>query len=558
MAKILRKEQLHAIKLIDDELYIGNNRIILKAGCGFGKTVVALEIIKSAIKKNKRICFCVPLLVLLDQTINLLFSEKIPFGVIQGNHPLRRLSESVQIASLMSLKLHHCEFLDILMIDEAHVQNKIVDKIIKEYPKLVIIGFTATPYSVGMGNIYQKAIEPVTAKEMVQLGRVHDLDVRTPYLPDTSGIKGNRDDFFANAADAVMSKKEIMAGVVENWVSNSNGRPTLVCAGSVGQSQEFVRRFTDLGYTAAHIDAKTPKNIRAENLSDFDSGKITILSSVGVLVLGYDAPIAEIGIIAFISRSVKRHVQAIGRLTRIYTPLKNLCESAILPCVFVIRKNENMAVIVNQASKHLGSRIKDVIIMDVEQAAEYDISFMQAYHDVHRDKVGAIIYDHAGNTYRLGEITHDHGTHLDCGEKADERIRAKRKDALEKVLPKKCSKCDAVLPYNVYVCPNIECQSKYEIQKENTLKEQPGELRRLRDAKKRKISTSPSKASKKRKVSEKAAHKRNLKNIKDLSRSWGDLSKRAAMQKIVAECRIRGYHQGWSAHTFKAIFGHFP
>jgi len=345
---------------------------------------------------------------------------------------------------------------------------------------------------------------------------------------------------------------------VENWVSHANGRPTLVCAGSVGQSQEFVRRFADLGYTAAHIDAKTPKNIRAENLSDFAIGKIKILSSVGVLVLGYDAPIAEIGIIAFISRSVKRHVQAIGRLTRIYTPLKNLCESAILPCVFVIRKDESMDIIVNQASEHLGSKIKDVVFMDVAQAEEYDISFMQVYHDVHRDKVGAIIYDHAGNSYRMGEITYDHGTFLDCGEKSDERIRAKRKDDLEKVLPKKCSKCDSLLPYNVYVCPNIECQSKYEIQKENTLKEQPGELRRLRDAKKRQISTSTNKASKKRKVSEKAAHKRNLKNIRDLSMSWGCLPKKAAMKKIVAECRVRGYHQGWSAHTFKAIFGHFP
>ena len=80
----------------------------------------------------------------------------------------------------------------------------------------------------------------------------------------------------------------------------------------------IVNDFLVVGVQAAHLDARTPKAERREIVTAFKAGKIQLLSSVGVLTTGFDAPIAECAILARPTLSLALHIQQLGRVMRIH------------------------------------------------------------------------------------------------------------------------------------------------------------------------------------------------------------------------------------------------
>ncbi len=64
----LRPHQAQAITEIRTSYQTGHKRPVLQAVCGFGKTLCAVDMIKQAIDKGKRVCFIVDRIILIEQT----------------------------------------------------------------------------------------------------------------------------------------------------------------------------------------------------------------------------------------------------------------------------------------------------------------------------------------------------------------------------------------------------------------------------------------------------------------------------------------------------------
>ena len=102
--KILHPHQTSAIAMLRASLGSGRKRPMLALPTGAGKTVIAANIIRSAVEKRKRVIFTVPAIELVDQSVERLWEDGIrDVGVLQGNHPLTDYAKAVQVASVQTL-----------------------------------------------------------------------------------------------------------------------------------------------------------------------------------------------------------------------------------------------------------------------------------------------------------------------------------------------------------------------------------------------------------------------------------------------------------------------
>ena len=138
-----------AIESLRVVLQSGYRRVILCAPTGSGKTEMAAHLIQEAQAKGSRVTFVVDGISLAEQTSARLSSYGIAHGYAQGSNTWGR-HERIQVAMAQTIETR--EFwtdLDLLIIDECHIQRKEIQKFAREWGGTVI-GLTATPIVKGL------------------------------------------------------------------------------------------------------------------------------------------------------------------------------------------------------------------------------------------------------------------------------------------------------------------------------------------------------------------------------------------------------------------------
>ena len=150
----LRPHQQEVVDKIFAGFNEGHTRQLLYAPTGFGKTEVAMSIMKEISQGFKRTAMVLDRVVLVNQTSSRLASYGISHGVMQADHWRFRPHERIQVVSAQTLEKRRKKLdIDLLIIDECHVQRKSTVKLIKEHPELKVIGLTATPFTKGLGDV---------------------------------------------------------------------------------------------------------------------------------------------------------------------------------------------------------------------------------------------------------------------------------------------------------------------------------------------------------------------------------------------------------------------
>src|SRR6185437_2966200 len=118
----LREDQNDALNMLRASIARGNRRIVMKGSTGYGKTIVASQIVANALAKNKRVLFTVPRIDLVDQTIEKFFEQGITdIGAIQAQHEMTDWSKPGQVASVQTLQRRTIPMSDLVLIDECHI-----------------------------------------------------------------------------------------------------------------------------------------------------------------------------------------------------------------------------------------------------------------------------------------------------------------------------------------------------------------------------------------------------------------------------------------------------
>lgn len=316
----LRPHQVRALDGLKWSLVEGKRRPLLQAPTGAGKTVIAAHIVAGARRKGKRIAFCVPALSLVDQTFERFRENGIDpadMGVLQGDHPWRRPNAPIQIATAQTLARRDLPDVDIVVIDEAHVQYSIYDRwmALPEWKDRPFIGLTATPWAKGLGKKFDALVKPTSLAELIEGGYLAPFRVFAPSHPDLTGVKTVAGDYHEGQLAERMNRPVLVADIVSTWLTKGEGRPTLCFATGRAHAQAIRDQFASAGVAVAYVDANTPREEREAIGRQLADGAIKVVVNIGCLTTGIDWDVRCL-ILARPTKSESLFVQIIGRALR--------------------------------------------------------------------------------------------------------------------------------------------------------------------------------------------------------------------------------------------------
>lgn len=341
--------------------------ILFVAATGAGKTVCFSTITEGAIRKLSRVVIIAPRREIVRQTyIKLIQSGLAPeqIGVQLGGvrthrhvksddpwvaHARRRPKAPIQLGTLPSFArrdwITHNNAPDILIIDEAHQALAksyvtFVAKCRENNPKMLVLGFTATPWrgdGKGLDAMFDRLVTIAKPHELAEwidpatgcpyLMRPRVFTVPPDQMADTSHIKIKKNadgllDYDQKALEEESSKPKLIGSIVENWKLRATGIRTVCFAVSVAHSKKIVERFVAEGVPAEHLDGDMTSVDRDAVLGRLASGETLVVCNCNVLTEGFDLPILGCIILARKTESLALGIQMIGRGLR-YHPEKD-------------------------------------------------------------------------------------------------------------------------------------------------------------------------------------------------------------------------------------------
>lgn len=389
----LRPKQVQLVNEVRRAFATGAKRPCVMAATGFGKSVVAGYIIRSALDKGaKRVVLIVDSLTLINQllaTFRGMFN--LECGVIQGFNEQFDLTKPVQIATPQTLarrfedervgRTYQDYKPDLVIVDECHIQYKGTRDAIESWG-CKVVGFTATPYARGMGELYDRLVKAVPMSKLIEDGDLAPYRAFSHATPDFSGYKVGANGDIQGAENAYGD--ELIGDVCQTWLTHASDRLTIGFAPTIGKCEAFAALFRSKGIKSIAIHSKLSDKDAEQLIERFKSGDIQVLWSVAKLVKGFDVPEASCLIDCQPTYSLMRHVQKGGRVLRPH-PLKQY----------------------------------------------------------------AIILDHAGNMQRNGYFEDASIDDLSTAKKGE--ANPDRADKENELAP--CGKCEALIRLTEYICP---------------------------------------------------------------------------------------------------------
>jgi superfamily II DNA or RNA helicase len=318
--KTLRTDQAEAVDNLRTAL-CETRRVVLQGPTGFGKTVVAADIIGRVREKDKRALITVPALSLVDQTVEALYAQGVTeVGVIQANHEMTDWSRPVQVASVQTLARRDMAELraDVVLVDECHKWFKFFERwfAAETWRRVPFIGLSATPWLKGLGAFFDRLVVGNTIAQMIADKTLAPFRVFAASHPDLSGVRIDRQgtgDYVENDLHEVMGRAKLVADIVQAWKDLAQDRPTICFAVNRDHAAQLAKEFAAAGVASGYMDCETPTTERKALREQFKRGDIQVMCNVDVIGLGVDWP--EVACISYCrpTRSEMRFVQNIGR-----------------------------------------------------------------------------------------------------------------------------------------------------------------------------------------------------------------------------------------------------
>jgi DNA repair protein RadD len=319
MAKELRPYQEDALQAIRQTVAQKVYRLVCQAPTGSGKTLVAATIVEGALRKGNRLTFVVPSISLIDQTVEMFWSEGIKdIGVIQADHAMTDWAKPIQVASIQTIRSRKTyPESAVVVIDECHQLHKehIAWMQHPGWQNVPFIGLSATPWTRGLGRYFTSLLVMSTTKELIELGYLSKFKVYAADHPNLTGVKTVAGDYHEGQLSRVMQDAPLVANVVETWRKLWNKDKTLLFGVDCAHAQALRDRFLDAGISCAYQDAHTSSADRADIRRGFHNGTYKVVANIGTLTTGVDWDVRCLQL-ARPTKSEMLFVQIIGRCLR--------------------------------------------------------------------------------------------------------------------------------------------------------------------------------------------------------------------------------------------------
>jgi DNA repair protein RadD len=312
----LRDYQNETIKKVYASLRT-NRKVMLQLPTGSGKSHIAAAIIEHALQNNKRVGFLVDRIILGDQITDRLVKAGLPVSVVQSSHPMFNPSKPIQVCSVQTLAARGRRYwaeVDFFIFDEAHMKYAVVQEIMEKWDGLKWLGLSATPFTRGLGLIWDDLVVGITTKELIEQGFLCEYEAFGPDTPDLTNVRRSGGDYSATDLEGRMN--EITGSIVKHYMDRGVGKKALAFTPTVAYSQYLADEFKQHGIAADYVSHHDTDLQRDQKMRAFRKGEIQVMCNCDVLTKGFDQGDIEYGILARPTRSLSLHIQMIGRFLR--------------------------------------------------------------------------------------------------------------------------------------------------------------------------------------------------------------------------------------------------
>lgn len=348
---------------------IVSDDILVQLPTGSGKTIIFVRLLKLLMDKypTLKMNVLVNKIKLVEQTKDklLYLIGKEAIGVYCGSLGEYDPNAPITVSSIQSISMRTFEY-NVMVIDEAHNEDNsatyknFILRCRKANPKLKIIRFTATPYTM-KGYIYgeDKLIKKLTFKrtlnQMIAEGYlVKPIFKAVKQAFDTSQLRVKRGEFIMADMEKMSKDQGKVQRQVEDALPRLVIRRKIVWAATCIEHATLIKSEIEKYEQCNVVHSELSTKERARNLSEFEEGEVRHLVSIMIVTEGYDYPPIDAIVIMRPTRSPVLYVQLIGRgLRPCY--LKGLALDSI----------EDRMRAINESLKH------DCLVLDYGEAVDY-------------------------------------------------------------------------------------------------------------------------------------------------------------------------------------------
>jgi len=270
------------------ELANGEKSVLIVSPAGSGKSIVIGDIAKRATDKKGWVLFLVHRKELIEQITETFQESSVDMA-----------RTTIMTVTRVKNRLGSLPTPTLIITDETHHSlAKTYQEIYDYYPDVPKLGFTATPWRLsgeGFEKVYSAMVEGPQVQWLIDNHYLADFDYYAPKLIDSQKLSTSSTGDYSSESITKSLERKAFGDCVKHYQKLAGGKQAILYAHSVEASQRLAAEFNLNGITAAHADAKTPKTEREKIMSDFKTGKITILCNVDLISEGFNVP--ECGVV---------------------------------------------------------------------------------------------------------------------------------------------------------------------------------------------------------------------------------------------------------------------
>ena len=261
------------------------------------------EIARRTTKNNNRVMFLIHRKEVLDQAVKTFNKQGVNSDLLTAG-----------MVQTLTRRVDKLPTPSVILVDEAHhALAKSYQRILKQFPKAIVLLFTATPHRTGRTQLDQIADDIIVGQSIHELT---DKGFLAPFRyfqpPDDFDSKllkrSSTGDYTAESMQQAMSTK-IFGHIVKQYKRIASGMQAVVYTYSIDSAVEIARKFNSEGISAVEVDGTTSKEKRDLAVRKFREQEIKILVNVNLFTEGVDLPNVDCVIMARPTASLALYLQ---------------------------------------------------------------------------------------------------------------------------------------------------------------------------------------------------------------------------------------------------------
>lgn len=210
----------------------------------------------------------------------------------------------------------------LIITDECHhAAAASYRKVYDAFPDALQLGVTATMARgdrIGLGKVWEDVVYKRSVLNLISKG--HLVDVRTRQVDlkalDMGAVSVSKGDYAAGDLGRALMDAEADTAIARAYQEHAGARQGIVFTPTVETAGAALLALDGSGIRSRMVSGETPREVRQHVYEEFRTGKVQVLVNCMVLTEGFDAPWAEVAVIARPTQSAPLYTQMVGRVLR--------------------------------------------------------------------------------------------------------------------------------------------------------------------------------------------------------------------------------------------------